>query len=450
VTLLAAAIGCGGGGGAPMDAAVDAACKPPVGFTFAAIGERSFASFGASGQIHNVAVQDGTPFGVRVKSCEGCDGICSFEGPTDPVSPVNRRRCLNRMSVTCSADTDCPPDGPTLRRCVYIYDPPAAAPLRGLGNLVGACGWSYIPVGGPGQAPTVAGTIDQTTGEVNLTQFTVNLPLNGTNDTYRGACTECVGDPTANDGIKGGRCMPAMRGDASDPSPDLGAPCDVHRYGTIPGFDGAYSMDCSPSFRATDGQNSFGGLFTSSGFQMEVTAASPNCTDPRFAGQKCFCGVCPDNQTSCASSADCNGQPCGYLPAGCDPNPPPRNDDGTVNPAHNASFATGQCRGAGVTSFVTVGGNTCRGGTCNWDPDRGLGSCTSVITGMPTGCYPTGLGAKIVAPGRAMRLGNVFIVDTATARCHRLTGSPAINSAIGLPGITFQRRSFRVIPTEAP
>lgn len=421
--------------------------KPPIGFTFAAIGDRSFASFGWTGTVHNVRVPDGTPFGVTVTSCDGTDGLCSFTGPVAPVSPVDRRRCLNRMSVNCQAASDCPDDGTPYRQCVFIYDAPAATPLVGAGGKKGACGWSYLPIAEAGQQPTVTGTLDQASGELNLTSLSILLPLNGQGGTYRGACAECIGDNIANDGLKNGTCMPTTRGEASDPSLDLGQPCDIHRFGSVPGFEGNYSMDCAPTVRSTDGSpNLFGGLFTSSGYQIEITEASPDCTDPTFAGEKCFCGACPDGITSCLNNADCGGATCGFLPPTCDPNPFPFRDDGTFNTGFNPAFGPGQCRTAGTTQHVTVGGNSCRGGVCNWDEETGLGSCISKLTNGPVGCYPHGLGSRVLAVGGARTQGSVYIADTATARCNRITPSPVVNGQLGLPGLTFQKRSFRIIP----
>jgi hypothetical protein len=431
-------------------------CKPPTHFTFSAIGDRSFASFGWTGFVHNVRVPDETPFGVEVVQCDGCDGICSFKGPVSPASTVNRKRCLNRMALTCESNDDCPADGGQWRQCVFIYDAPAGTSLVGRQGLPGACGWSFIPIAQAGQTPTVVGTIDQASGELSLDNLTVFLPLNGVGGTYRGACAECRGDDIANDGIKNGTCVPTditapALARASDPSVDLGQPCDVHRFGSIVGFERPYSMDCSPTVQATDpGGQVFGGLFTSSGYQIEITASSPNCTDPRFAGEKCFCGACPDGITSCLSNADCGGAQCGFLPANCDPNPPPLTDAGTLNPNFNPMFAPYQCRTAGTTSFVTTGGNSCIGGVCNWDEAAGLGTCTSNLNGQTVGCYPSGLGAKVIAPGRVDKIGSVFIADTGLARCNRITPSAAVNGQLGLPGLTFQKRSFRIIPEVRP
>lgn len=453
VAVVLAGIGCDTAPSAP-DAGTTPAKGPPTGFTFYAIGERSFASFGWSGIIHNVRVPDDTPFGVRTINCDGVDGtgVCAFDGPKEPDHPVKRRRCLNRMSRLCAADSECPDDGTPFKRCVFIYDPPTPTSLTGLMNKKGSCGWSYIPVAAAGATPTIVGTLDQTSGELNMQNITIFLPQNGPSGGFRGACAQCMGDVTQNDGVKEGTCVSLFDGDAEavDPSPDIGTPCDVHRYANTGGFSGGYSMDCSPSVRLNDGNpNAFGGTFTSSGYQISITEASPPCTDPKFMGQKCFCGMCPDNMRACSSNADCGGLPCGALPMTCDPNPPPMRDDGTLNPDFNPMFAPEQCRGTGLQMLSATRGNSCRGGVCSWDPNVGLGTCISTLNNQLVGCYPHGVGQSIKAEGRIDKRGDVYIVDTATARCTRAQASPIVNGQLGLPGLTFQRRSFRIV-TEFP
>jgi hypothetical protein len=446
VVAALAAAACGGGGATPSPDGTVERPKGPSGFTFAAIGDRSFASFGWTGLVHNVRVPDGTPFGVIADNCQSTDGLCAFHGPADPDSPVQRRRCLNLMHLTCATDNDCPNDGTPFKKCVYIYDPPTAVPLTGMGGKVGACGFSYIPIAAAGTTPTVVGTLDQTSGELNIQNLTIILPQNGTAGTYRGACAECVGDAIANDGVRDGTCVSATHGEAADPSLDIGQKCDVNRFGTIPGFEGSYSMDCSPTVKTSDGPgNAFGGTFTSSGYQVAITDASPSCSDPKFAGQKCFCGMCPDGVKACQSNADCGGAQCGALPAGCNPNPAPLNDDGTANTDFDPTFAVAQCRGTGTTTLSATRPNSCRGGACNWNPDTGLGTCMSVLGNQTVGCYPSGVGASVKAPGRRDRIGGVYIVDTATARCTRAQ-APVVNGQLGLPGLTFQKRSFRITP----
>jgi len=394
----------------------------PIGFTFESAAG-SFASFGWTGVVHNVIEPPGTPFGVKTTECR--DGVCRFEGPTDPGSKVNRRRCLFRMSKTCNSESDCPLDGGNPTPCVYIYDTPIATPLLGTDGKFGACAWSYIPIAAAGQPPTIAGTLNLASGALNLENLTVLLPLNSnSNGTFRGPCAECVGDTSPNDGVREGTCQKAThRGDGISPaepddSPDIGMPCDINRTGTIGGYDGSYSMDCSPTVKS--GVNpplQFGGSFNSSGFQVSLSGESPDCTTP---GQKCFCGMCRGSSTACMSKENCGGSPC-------------ENDP----------------------TKLAVANNNCAG-VCTWDDTKGVGTCTSkwpnpLDPSIPlvVGCYPSSSGARINAPGRAQRddhIGTVYQVDTASARCIPAGTSAQLNSQLGLPGLLFQKRNFQIIP----
>jgi hypothetical protein len=439
--IVAAAIGP-----ACSNAADDAVPKPPSGFTFEAIGEKSFVSFGWAGNVHDIKVPDGTPFGVTTVDCQGSDGPCQFEGPHQPTSAVQRQRCLNRMSVACEKDSECQsqPADPVHDKCVFIYDPPTGTPLVSLDGKPGACGWSYIPITAENGGPAIIGSLDQTSGELTLQSLTINLALNGNGGAYRGSCAECVGDGPANDGKKEGRCMPTTG--ASDLSPDIaaGTPCDVNRIGTIPGYTGRYSMDCAPTVRPDDGVTSFGGAFFSGGLELKLTDASPSCTDPAFAGQKCFCGVCPDTITGCMSDRECGGAKCGFLPSDCNPNPLPS------SPGYDFHFLPGECRTTSSIQQIATRPNDCID-TCHWSSDTLLGTCTSVLPGVGTiGCYPAGAGSAITVPDHAVKDQSTYIVDTASARCGNPSASPQLNRQVGLPGLTFQKRSFRIRPDYTP
>lgn len=433
---------------------------PPIGFTFESTAG-SFASFGWNGTLHDVEEPPGTPFGVKTTECPGgTDGVCRFEGPTDPLSPVDRRRCLFRMSKTCDTDGDCPLDSGKPTACAYIYDSPVTTPLRSGDGRLGACAWSYIPIAASGQPATVTGTLNLASGDLNLESLTILLPLNANPSGFFGACAECVGDPTPNDGVKGGTCMRTTHYDKTsgkfDDGPDIGMPCDVNRYGTIPGYEGSYSMDCSPTVISGPGKpTQFGGSFTSLGFQVSLSEQSPSYSDPTFNGpnDKAFCGMCPDEITACMSNADCGGQPCGQLPADCNPNPFPLDDKGLPNPMFDKTLPVGQCRMyPDDPKKFAVAANSCLNKQCNWNPDTGLGSCTSKLTGRAVGCYPSVLGDSIFAPGStevARHRGTVYHADTANARCIAAGGSAQVNGQLGLPGLLFQKRNFEIIPEYA-
>jgi hypothetical protein len=425
----------------------------PIGFTFRTTAD-SFASFGWTGSFHHIVEPVGTVFGVKVTRCDG--DVCRFEGPIDVTSSVNRRRCLFQMSKTCNADSDCPQSSGAPTPCVYIYDPPLATPLKGVNSKVGACGWSYIPIAGPDQPATIRGTLNLTSNALDLDNLTVLLALNSgdpTNlmiqGTFNGLCAECVGDPKPDDGLKQGRCMTAMYKDAGEitESRDLGMPCDVNRYGTDQPHIGGYSMDCSPTLTGGGQPLSLGGQFSSSGFEVEITEASPNC----MAGGKCFCGMCSDGATACSSDKPCSSGICSN-PAepDCDPNPIP--------PAmgYDMTLAINQCRKPPTDpKKMLVAGNQCKS-SCTWDESKSIGTCesnlpdpTNTSEDLTVYCYPSGVGAKIAAQGRAEPNGHVILANTANARCIPAGASPQLNSQLGLPGLLFQKRNFEISPAYA-
>jgi hypothetical protein len=414
----------------------------PLGFTFKSA-PGSFSSFGWSGAFHSITQGPDTPFGVKTTACR--DGLCRFEGPADPRGEVVRRRCLIRTSVMCAADDDCRLDGGPPTPCVYVYDAPTTAPLVGTDLKVGACAWSYIPLTAAGQPAMVAGSLNLTSGALHIDNLTVNLVLNANATTFRGACAECVGDKKPNDGVREGTCQLATHlGDGvpagPDISPDLTQPCDVHRIGTIDGFEGNYSMDCAPTVLAGSGPPiPLGGSYSSSGKEISLTEESPDCT----SGGKCLCGMCANSSVGCMSDNECGKDKC-VVPgqAECDANDP-------ASAAFDPTLAPYQCKRD--LRRVAVESNRCINKVCNWNPDKGLGTCKTG-QGTTIGCYPAELNAKLTLPGSARRddrVGTVYQVETGGARCvpaANAISAVTFTSQLGLPGLLFQRRNFQIIP----
>jgi hypothetical protein len=215
-------------------------------------------------------------------------------------------------------------------------------------------------------------------------------------------------------------------------------PCDVNRTGTIGGYDGSYSMDCSPTVVSGLGAPlAFGGSFSSSGVQVALTDQSPDCTAPGFLGKKCLCGMCKGEKAACMSNADCAGG------GPCMAESMPEDEENQDN--------------------VRVAGNPCDNGICtNWDANEGAGTCVDSMLAtqeMPhpvVGCYPsptTGFAGSdnkpisIVAPGFAEpdpQLSTLYHANTAGARCIPAGGSARINRQLGLPGLLFQKRNFQI------
>lgn len=455
-SLVWACVACGSGGGdsspEAMPDAMPAATSVPIGLTFETA-DGTLTSVGWTGALHDIKGAPAGSFAVNVTSC--ANGVCQFQGPTDPVGPVNpagtvnRRRCLQQTGKTCTTDGDCPLDqNGKSTPCVFIYDSPISLPLKSNDIMtnaeeVGACGFTYIPVKDMDNTPAVQGTLNLSSGALNLNKLAVKLTLNFTPTfTFRGVCPVCVGDTAPNDGVREGTCqtspLPPDANSQSDrgvPS-DQGARCDVNRYGDHPGYNYAYSMDCSPTpppsiIRPTD----FGGSFSSSGFKIAITDQSPTCGDPDFKDANCFCGMCSNaaTPTVCMSDANCgNGGSCLGASVPTTPLPPDN---------------------------IPVAGNVCDGGACTWNEAEGVGTCTSTrLGGKQVNCYPSAtMGTKgpdgkdvaITAPGRATVQNHIYYADTASARCTGASPVSTLNRQVGLPGLTLQKRNFRIIPVYA-
>jgi hypothetical protein len=138
-------------------------------------------------------------------------------------------------------------------------------------------------------------------------------------------------------------------------------------------------------------------------------------------------GDANDGISGCHTAADCPaGATCGLPLTTC------------------MQDANGVCT-QGTTFEVGTQPNDCVG-ACAWSDATGLGTCTNAA-GAPINCYPGGSDAVIHAKGSHVRQDDgTFVIDTANARCSGATKSGPLNRQVGLPGLTFQKRSFRVLP----
>lgn len=429
VACCAVMAGCGSADG-PRSVDASSPSPPPIGFTFET-NEGTLASIGWSGGFHNIKGSTDAAFGVKVTGCD--NDLCQFEGPVapmnkgDPISKVNRQRCLYQMNKSCTSDADCPAT-PNQPGCVYIYDAPISTPVVDKNGVPGACAWTYIALVGADHKPSIQGTLNLVSGELNLVKLPVLLELNsggvGTGLFY-GACPQCVGDSSPNDGIQGGTCKTSplpdpMKGNA-DPGLSSNDRCDINRYGEFKGYTYGYSMDCAPQLAGTSQATPFGdSSFTSSAFHIMISDESPNCSNSQFSSEKCFCGSCPSG-AACKSNRDCGGDPCVGPPLS------------TTDP-----------------SSIPTAGNLCVDDKCNWDQAMGVGTCTSRVPALGMiNCYPSGLNTEIRIEGRAevdRNLGTIYYASTASASCMPAGKLGSLNAQVGLPGLTFQKRNFRIIP----
>jgi len=192
-------------------------------------------------------------------------------------------------------------------------------------------------------------------------------------------CPNCVGDPTPNDGVKGGTC---------DTGKDKGNPCDTG--GISPSF-GPTSNDCLPS------ASSVGELpinITPLTTGTVTQTASVQCVATAF-GATCYC---PDQNR----------------PNAC------------VAPA-----PAGTCPANGLCDDPTFG--ACSGELFRaCDPGNGTGDCEDVQPGAGT-CQAMArpcFGTTITRTGQCGTQNGTLVGFF----CIPKTGAPAINTVSGLPG----------------
>jgi hypothetical protein len=142
-------------------------------------------------------------------------------------------------------------------------------------------------------AEDVSGTTNVDTGDSLLTahlrsQVFLGILLNE-------PCPYCTGDPTANDGVKGGKCVDGLN-DGDD--------CDaqgINRSFPAPGGDG-HSLDCFPNSPNVSGA----GLIINLNQTTGTSTLNSNIPCGPSGVLKCPCGICSnDVSTPCSSNTDC-------------------------------------------------------------------------------------------------------------------------------------------------
>lgn len=294
------------------------------------------------------------------------------------------------------------------------------------------------------------GIADGGTGAVTTTVSDRAVVYLGISQTQ--PCPVCLGDPTANDGLRGGTCSGGARDtlacDSNAVSPDFGP----------------VSYECLPQ-AATN--ISGAGLLVTLGL---TSVASPTIgADLLDGASPVFCLQCSgDTSIGCSSDAECAALGAGTCSANTGP------------PAHANGCSDGVCTAA-------AGAHT---GTCDADlPDsfcdgllrsngRGLlpciaqGDCDALDADCPGGdcgscahlqlraCYPDPLQAVgthgIYGPGEES---GVYGTELVSTFCVGATADAGINASVGLPGpqrlfldTEFESRcaSDPTVPFEAP
>jgi len=362
--------------------------------------------------------------------CKVCSGDIS-------IACLNNDGC-NECSVTggpCVSNGDCPSGETCVDQVNGVCLTGAQLPTCSGGQCVGSCECFLAPPepvsGGNVPACFVRKLGADVTGTWNLDTGASALDIALLRRIYLGElttvpCPTCVGDVTANDGVRDGTCSKG-RND--------GESCDANSSdATFPAPSGGdYSYDCFPD----DGKNLTGtGLASMFTLTTGSSSLSANvaCGWPVIAPEICPCGVCSgDSSIACSSNSDCGGAgTCGgaavLVPRANECTGSSCTDlgggEGECTTGPDQTFCNGVLRADG-TPFVTCISNVdCDNADCG--SGAGAGLCGTCSLTKRRECFLD----PIVATGTASTTDPVAIATY----CMSQTASPGANAVIGLPG----------------
>jgi hypothetical protein len=194
---------------------------------------------------------------------------------------------------------------------------------------------------------------------------------------------------------------------------NIGRACDAHGNSGIPIRAGVYSLDCAvPMAPSFDLSTREAGTAAAARWILDPDD-QPMCGD-----EPCWCGVCEGTALPCHEQSDCRGSTC----------------VGVVQPP-----------------AVTPRNNRCID-ECSWNNGSLSGTCNTVVGTNdagpiigPTPCYPTGDNAEIEVTGSSRKLAaRTYTVETAGLGCAGPGVIGAVNTFIGLPGLSVSVFKFRV------
>lgn len=380
-------------------------------------GDSADVDVGWSGQGHDAGAPEPiAPIGLAL-SCPGVEpncGACTVLGAVAS-SGTNNRRCTCNTSVQCTADADC-----AGCPCRFFAGPP-------------------MPLAAGGTSVCITNAMTAATGTANVDDGSMQLNLSlsasvASGPSITAPCPRCVG----------GACDGGVR---------AGLPCAID--GTSALF-GAVSYDCPPAGPAIATQ-SIAMTLTTGTQSRTLTASSPGCRAGGAGGLKCFCDVCDNRVTPCASNAECaaaGASVCGglYCFGGA-------NDGmacatsaqcaGTACVGTGAATAPNQCSDGVCSANTPPDTDSCNEGTCAGGPFETycaietFRSCTQDVdcpmpgdtcsNGQLRQCFVDNgaVGGAVSVCGQTgipdARLGALF--------CAAPTTSAAVNAAFGLPGL---------------
>jgi len=266
------------------------ACPGAIEFEGNAASPDSLLDTGWTGISHDASIIGDGVLTLGVASCPNAGpgntapcGVCTLTGPLPnsnaDLGTINNRRCSNDTSVKCTTNTPCLPNG----TCQYFFgsDLPLSA------GAIPVCVVNEI-------AGTVGGSANIETGETATTIRLLSHIFTGVQNDQ--PCATCVGDPTPNDGLRGGTCQGAG-------TPRNGMPCDANGTSPIPAF-GKTSLDCPPAPGGSIANLSITIDTSTDTVTRTLSTANPSCIGT--PGKRCLCDTCNTATTeACSTNADC-------------------------------------------------------------------------------------------------------------------------------------------------
>jgi len=423
---------------------------------------------GWTGLGHEAGVIDKGKITMAVTGCENSTrpcGTCNLSGPISNRDAnqgvANNQRCSGDTSIECTSDATCTAAG--AGTCKFYFGAPLSLSAGGTSTCV------INEVDG-----SITGTANTETGEGASTANLISHVFLGL---LTSPCPRCVGDPTPEDGVRGGTCTDGVR---------VGLACDVSGTHLNPYF-GSTSFDCPLPATGAIAALPIHLANSTRPTTRTLSAESPNCRDTIAApGKKCFCDTCNNLAAGpCFSNADCvavgaticggrrcrlgpnAGNPCtvnSECPSGACSVPglaskPNACDDTVCSPlasdptlgecaagpfeqfcGPHASFAGcfadaecaafDRCAGGANDGFIPCTVNSqCPGGTCE------IQTC-SIGKKRPCFLDNGNVGGGVTAVGVAdVPVGGVSHPTLAALFCLAATGNGAVDTAAGLPGL---------------
>jgi len=378
-------------------------------------------NIGWTGLGHNADVVDGFE-GLVASDCSGSSNsgtACDSCVPTLACDP-DRGNCRCSNDVTTICDT---PNGPDANDCggnvcTVYFGPPL--PLNASNTPV--CAVNTVSAELVAVVPADIGTGSSTTDVSNNSKVYLGISQSQ-------PCPTCVGDPIANDLVKGGTC---------DGGANNGGACDANGLNAT---FGDTSYDCQPS----GGQNVSGaGL----GLTLRLTdgttslAMGTDCTIG--GGYKCACAVCTGDPTvPCNSNSDCSGVggTCTSIGSGVPSAPNSCGDlvcggSGTCTDGTSTNYCDGYLAadGSGVLTCTTNADCVALAGEC---PGGDCGNCT---VNEPVPCFTSGGALDLISVSGSSGTDGAVL---ATAFCSPPTSNGGVNGAAGSPGPATGELKFR-------